>query len=123
MRETPNHIIPQTFQIAKRYIYLMTHDSTFANALDHQISHFGYSLRVINTIYELDNVITEHASLAYLVDMDSIDLDGLDVKFLDAIKNRGNSEIPLIFISETNNQAIRLKGIRAGGKAFFPSAW
>jgi len=51
--------------------------------------------------------------------MDTIEPALGKVKFEDAIKNLKLLETPLIFLADTNNQAVRLKAVRAGGKAFF----
>jgi len=99
MRASHNSTIPQTIQIAKRYLHLVTQDSGLAKTLEHQINHFGYSIRIVNGIHELENAITEQGSIAFL---------------------SSSFEIPLIFLSDANNQAVRLKAVRAGGKAFFP---
>jgi diguanylate cyclase (GGDEF)-like protein len=120
MRASNNSTIPQTIQIAKRYLHLVTQDSGLANTLEHQINHFGYSIRIVNGIHELENAITEHGSIAFLVDMDTIEPSLGEIKLADAIKSLRSFEIPLIFLSDLNNQAVRLKAVRAGGKAFFP---
>ena len=115
-------VIPttQTIRVAKRHVHLVTTDSELASSLNHQISHFGYTIQSVNDLKNLENSITEHASLAIMVDIPSIEPTLPNQDLIAAFKDLKNPSTPLIFLSDNNEQSVRLKAVRAGGIAFFP---
>jgi len=112
--------ITQTIRVAKRHVHLVTTDIELASSLNHQISHFGYTIQSVNDLKSLEKAIAENTSLAVVVDISSIEPLLPDQDLIAAFKNLRNPSTPLIFLSETNDQAVRLKSVRAGGIAFFP---
>lgn len=110
----------QTVQIARRCIYLVTRDSQLTDSLDHQISHFGYIIQAVDSFSTLERVTAEQAALAVLIDMDTIEPTLEGTHLIEAVRDLKIPSAPLIFLSDHNNQAVRLKAIRAGGIAFFP---
>ena len=111
---------PQTIRIVKRYVHLVTSDPELVSSLDHQISHFGYTVQAVSSLKNLDKAVAEHASMAILVDMTSLEEKLPNHDFIGAFQDLKNSGIPLIFIADGNDQSVRLKAVRAGGIAFFP---
>jgi diguanylate cyclase (GGDEF)-like protein len=101
-------------QPSDRLVYLVTRDNQFAAFISQQIIHFGYYVQHVRDIRSLANVTVEHPSVAILVDIPST---GEDI-FIE-IKEFKNISNPLVFISEADDQVVRLKSIRVGGTAFF----
>jgi diguanylate cyclase (GGDEF)-like protein len=91
-------------QPSDRLVYLVTRDNQFAAFISQQIIHFGYYVQHVRDIRSLANVTVEHPSVAILVDIPS---------------TGENISNPLVFISEADDQVVRLKSIRVGGTAFF----
>jgi diguanylate cyclase (GGDEF)-like protein len=109
-----------TIQIAKRYIHFLTKDEELSETLDHQISHFGYSIQTLRDLSSLEKLFLEQSPLAILVDMDTITEEAGMFKISDLLKQNNLKNIPIIFFSDSNTQAVRLQAVRAGGIAFFP---
>jgi diguanylate cyclase (GGDEF)-like protein len=110
----------QSIQIARRYIHLVTTDFNLADVLEHQISHFGYFIQAVKDFTVLEKMIIEQASLAILVDMDTISFSPKNPRLNDTLKQLNLLSIPLIFLSHANHQSVRLQAVRSGGIAFFP---
>jgi diguanylate cyclase (GGDEF)-like protein len=109
----------QTIQLSKRLVYLITKDGEFGEFMSHQLSHFGYLTKTVRDLQSLENVIAGHASIAILVDLTTIEILDSGQSVHDALFQLGHVNTPLFFISENNNQEIRLQAVRAGGVAFF----
>jgi diguanylate cyclase (GGDEF)-like protein len=102
-----------------RLVYLVTHDKPFANYLTEQLNHFGYSIQHVRDVLSLANIIADHHPVAILVDIPYIDHQILDETIFTQISNLNHSSQSILFISEQDNQAVRLKSIQTGGAAFF----
>jgi len=109
----------QTIRINRRQVYLVTSDEELGASLDHQISHFGYTIQTIKDFKNLEKTFAEHVSLAILVDLTSISDTDEVMEMIAEARRLSQNLPPLIFISDSNDQSIRLKAIRAGGKAFY----
>jgi diguanylate cyclase (GGDEF)-like protein len=109
----------QQVQPSERLVYLVTRDNEFASFISQQINHFGYHVQHVRDIKSLANVTVEHQSVGMLVDIPSSgkELNGKDIfAEIDEFQYISN---PLIFISESDDQFVRLKAIRVGGTAYF----
>jgi diguanylate cyclase (GGDEF)-like protein len=104
---------------AERLVYLITQDPRFAAYISQQITHFGYFIQHVRDIKSLASVIADHHSVAILVDLPPADDQNLEKNFFADICNLKLSPSALIFISEHDEQVIRMKCIQAGGSAFF----
>ena len=102
-----------------RLVYLVTTDHNYGAFLAQQIGHFGYFVQIVKDLKGLENAIVEHISTAILVDIPALEKEMTDNDLFEGIKVFRHSSIPLMFISEHDDQNTRLKAIRAGGKAFF----
>ena len=100
-------------------VYLVSSDQKFVSFVSQPINHFGYFVQHVRDFKSLPRAIADHHSVAILVDLSSLE-DGLNDKdiFTEISKIRRGSN-SLIFISDRDDQVVRLKSIRAGGTAFF----
>lgn len=107
-------------QPGERLVYLVTTDQSFGVFLAQQLGHFGYQLQIVKDGKSLDLALAEHHSAAILVDISTTQLVPWDIKIFNELDRAKHSEIPLMFISDVDDQWIRVKAIRAGGSAFLP---
>jgi diguanylate cyclase (GGDEF)-like protein len=102
-----------------RLVYLVSRDSQFAAYISQQITHFGYYIQHMRDVKSLANSVAEHHAVAILIDIPPDEDPNLE----NSIFTELNSIVPalrgLLFISEKDNQSVRLKSIQAGGTAFF----
>jgi diguanylate cyclase (GGDEF)-like protein len=106
-------------QPADRLVYLATNDSLFASHLTQQIIHFGYYVQHLRDINSLQNAFADQKSVAILVDIPSYDESRTGEDIFNEISALQQPHTNLIFVSDRDDQIVRLKSIRAGGAAFF----
>lgn len=111
--------INQKNQSKDRLVYLVTSDHQFGAFVAQQISHFGYFVQIVRDLTGLENAIAKHLSTAILVDMPALEMQMSHSDLLEGMKVFRQTSIPIMFISDRDDQATRLKAIRAGGTAFF----
>jgi diguanylate cyclase (GGDEF)-like protein len=109
----------QRNQPKDRLVYLVTSDHQFGAFLAQQISHFGYFVQIVRDLTSLENAIAKHLSTAILVDMPALEMEMSHSNLFEGMKVFRQTSIPIMFISDQDDQATRLKAIRAGGTAFF----
>ena len=104
-------------QSLKKLVYLVTEDKQFASFLSQQLRHFGFFIQEVRDYKSLENAIANHQAVAILIDLsfnkthskeEEIEIGGLK-----------NSTSPIIFLSDSDDQSVRLNSIRLGGEAFF----
>ncbi len=118
--ETPKASNPsQSAQPSERLVYLVTNDSQFAAHLSQQIVHFGYLVQHVRNIKNLPNIIADQSSIAILIDIPSNADEQPDPGFFDEIGAFQDTYSNFVFISDPDDQIVRLNAIRAGGAAFF----
>lgn len=119
MNQPKSHIPVHQVQSSDKLIYLVTRDQQLVSFVSQQTNHFGYFVQQVRELKSLENVIADHHAVAIIVDISSWE-SGLFEKdiFFETGELQASSS-PLIFISDNDDQAIRLKAIRAGGMAFF----
>ena len=109
----------QQFKPVDKLVYIVTSDNRYGAFLAHQISHFGYFVQIVNDLQGLQNAIAEHISIAVVVDVPSLDTQPFDEDLFIKLKDGWQSNIPLMFVSDQDDQKARLNAIRANGIAFF----
>lgn len=119
--ENPNPSTNQfrQFKSVDKLVYLVTGDDRFGVLLADQISHFGYFVKVVNNLPHLQNAIAEHVSVAILIDISSLNSTQVGVDIFEDLSTNWQGNIPLMFISDYNDQDLRLSSICANGVAFF----
>ena len=104
---------------ADKLVYLVTSDALSAGIFSQQISHFGYRVQVVQDLRSLENMLAEHVSVAVLVDIDALQNRSPEQDVFNTFNKWQKTSIPLMFLSNRDDQDIRLKCVRAGGIAFF----
>jgi diguanylate cyclase (GGDEF)-like protein len=97
----------------------VTRDHPFAAYVSEQITHFGYVIQHFRDLKSLANIIADPHSVAILIDIPFDDDQNLENTFFVEISDLHLASRGLIFISEHDDQIVRLKSIQAGGTAFF----
>ena len=110
---------PHKIQARDRLVYLVTNDQQFGAFLAQQIGHFGYFVQIVRDLKGLENAIAKHISTAILVDIPALEKEMTTTALFEGIKVFRQTTIPIMFISDQNDQLTRLKAIRAGGTGFF----
>jgi diguanylate cyclase (GGDEF)-like protein len=119
MENTPQFQRLHYAQPSEKLVYLVTKDPQLVTFLSQQIIHYGYYAQQVSDFMSLTNVMANHHAVAIMVDISrtSDDPKGKDI-FEDVI-NIQTASSPLIFISNYDDQVVRLKSIQAGGTSFF----
>jgi diguanylate cyclase (GGDEF)-like protein len=117
-----NQTIP--VRASDRLVYLVTRDHHFASYVSQQITHFDYMVQHVRDIKSLANAIADHHSVAILVDVSPDDAAwqagvAPGKSIFGEIGSLQLSSLALIFISDHDDQVVRLRSIQAGGTAFF----
>jgi diguanylate cyclase (GGDEF)-like protein len=108
----------QQVRDTERLVYLVIADPDYGKSMAQQISHFGYRTQIVQDLMKLDNVAAEHKAVAILVDLPSLEIESSESDIFEQIKEWQQTSIPFIFLSDREDQAVRLNTIRAGGVAF-----
>jgi diguanylate cyclase (GGDEF)-like protein len=104
---------------SEKLVYLLTDDAQLSIYISQQIIHFGYIVQHIRNFKSLSNIAADDNSIAIIIDL-SPQVDQPDNSdLLNAAGALQNKYRNIIFISDQDDQTIRLKSIRAGGAAFF----
>jgi len=119
MDSSPTHQTDLPVEHSDRLVYLVTKDHQFASFLAEQIIHFGYDIQPVRDFKSLANAIAKHHSVAILIDIPSKENGILSDEIFDEIAEFQKSLSPIIFVSEYDDQVVRLKSIQMGGIAFF----
>ncbi len=106
-------------QPADRLVYLFSSDYHFASYISQQITHFGYIIQHVRDIKSLSNVSTDPHLVAILVDIPAGEHQNIENNLFAEISKLQLPSRAIIFISEHDDQVVRLKSIQAGGTAFF----
>lgn len=109
----------QAVQPADRLVYLVTSDSDFAAYISQQIVHFGYTIQHVREIKGLANGITDPHSLAVLIDIPSHEHQPPDDTFFEEAGRLQIGARALVFVSDYDDQVVRMKSLQAGSTAFF----
>lgn len=112
-------ITPHPVHSVDRLVYLVTQDSHFSSFLSRQITHFGYYVQQVRDLSSLERLIADHNSVAILVDIPAEAGETGGGRFIEEFRPLQQISSRLIFTSDRDSQAIRLKSIQAGGTAFF----
>jgi diguanylate cyclase (GGDEF)-like protein len=106
-------------QPADKLVYLVTSDTEIGVYLSQQINHFGYYVQQVKDFMSLSNVPTDHHAVAIIVDINCYQSKDHGENIFDQVKKYQTLSSPLIFISDDDDQEVRLKSIQAGGSSFF----
>lgn len=106
-------------QPTDRLVYLVTNDSQFAAYISHQIIHFGYIVQHIRDLKSFPYVSTDQKPVAVIIDI-PFDPDGSTKQdFWTELSTLQQPPQTLIFTSDQDDQALRLRSIQFRGVAFF----
>jgi diguanylate cyclase (GGDEF)-like protein len=109
----------QQAQPFDRFVYLISRDSDFASYISQQITHFGYTIQHLRDIKSLNNGVSDHHCVAVLIDIPAGEEDSQGGNTFDQVSKLQLDSRALVFISDHDDQPVRLKSLRAGATAFF----
>lgn len=108
----------QSVHASESKIFLLTKDVSFASFLSQQIVHFGYIVQHVNDLQSLPTLPGNQKIAAVVVDIPIQPADD-GYAFLSRLEVLNHISQNLIFVSDKDDQIVRLKAIEAGGTAFF----
>lgn len=109
----------QTVLPSDRLVYLVTSDADFADYISQQIVHFGYTIQHVRDIRGLANGITDPHSLAVLIDIPCGENQPPDESIFEEAAQLQIGSRALVFVSDYDDQIVRMKSLQAGSTAFF----
>ena len=103
----------------EKLVYMITNNIQAGEDFARQIKHFGYNIQLVTNMKGLENILANYRPNTILVDIHTADLEPGEDSLFDEIRPLVQLSIPLIFLSDTSEQSLRLKAVRAGGVAFY----
>ncbi len=104
---------------ASKLIYLFEDDLIQAVDLVGQIENYGYRVKVFDTLELVEAVVRQREPAAILMGIDFPEGRMAGPKKVAALREGGDFEIPVIFLSTSDHFSLRLSAVRAGGQAYF----
>ena len=109
----------ESVEIAKKLVFLLERNKEDANDLSQQLGHFGYDVRLFNSLDKLDAALEETPPAVLLMDVQVTDQDMSEIDSIGKITRKLNDSQPSIVITGRNDFNIRLETVRAGVDAVF----
>ncbi len=103
----------------ERLVYMVTSDEHCAAHIAQQISHFGYFAQYVPFIKSIPNTHSDQNPVTVLIDVSSGSAQLYDDPTFADIRALHRYYPNIIFISDRDDQATRMRSIQAGGAAFF----
>lgn len=100
-------------------IVLVTVDADIEQDMAHQLEYFGYTVRLIPKLADLEPMLKETPPTALILDIDTADGISAGFETVTAMQNTRKIPLPIIFISAQDVLTTRLQAVRAGGSAYF----
>lgn len=98
-------------------IGMVTKDAEVEQNVSRQLGYFGYTVRMVPELADLEPVVQEAPPTAFILD---VDLSTISPVTLDRItRRRDRRKAPLIFLSSSGALPARLQAVRLGGSAYF----
>jgi diguanylate cyclase (GGDEF)-like protein len=104
---------------ADRLVYLVSDDFLFAEYFAQQIVHFGYFVQHVRDVKSLPGSLADQNSVAIIIDIRSTGDQPDHKDIFEEIAQFQQTFHNLIFMSDHDDQTVRLKSIRIGGIAMF----
>ena len=102
----------------EKFVYLVSQAEETDLSLANQIRHYGYQVRVVGGMKNLEEVIPNPKLVSIIIDVSKAGSE-VDWSIFPKVPHWQQASIPIIFISDIDNQPLRLKALHAGGIAFF----
>jgi diguanylate cyclase (GGDEF)-like protein len=105
--------------LVDKLVYLVTSAPLWGANLAQQINHFGYQVQIVDGFGKLENAVAQHKAIAVLVDIIATKDESAASEIFQKLENLPEKSIPIMFLSDYDDQIYRLNAIRSGGVAFF----
>ncbi len=132
LASNPDRTIPEMEVLPSRYltgrsgasragktILLVDDDHQFVLNLGMQISHFGYDVKTMTRLKDLEEMVQSTEPAAIIMDIIFTDESGTGCSAIEAVQAGREQPIPVLFVSARGDLATRLRAVRAGGSAYF----
>jgi diguanylate cyclase (GGDEF)-like protein len=105
--------------IDEKLVYLITQTGNSDLNLANQIKHYGYQVQIAVGFNKLEELTHNPILVCIIIDLTKTDLEDIDWNTFYNVSHGQHGSLPIIFISDTDNQTLRLRALQAGGIAFF----
>lgn len=103
---------------AQRMVYVCDDDAEVSQHLAHQLACFGYGVRAMTSIAELEAVMRSERPAALVMDVVFPEGQHAGPTAIANLLANEQLSLPTVFISAADDFASRLRAIRAGGRAY-----
>ena len=119
-QNTKSNALPNSFKDKRsdQLIYLIQENPDKSEDLCVQIGYFGYRLKIFESLAEANQYIAKEPPTAIILG-ENFEKEELSHLRKNSPAHTPDGEIPIIFISDSDEIHQRLKAVRAGGKAYF----
>jgi diguanylate cyclase (GGDEF)-like protein len=104
--------------VSQYSILLVEEDFELAKALEKQLLHFDYAVKVLHVPALINTAIAEMKPTVIVIDIDFLEGGLNDASAIKDYYADANDQIPLIFLSTLGDVHTRLAAVRAGAVAF-----
>ncbi len=112
--------LEQTRQpVENNNIFLLENDQHLAKYLAVQIGYFGYRVRLFSKLPELIKALETEYPSAIIMDIVFPQAGLAETQAINALQLSQINEIPILFVSSSDDILARLKAVRVGGRAYF----
>lgn len=108
----------QAIPTDQRLVYLVDALDEFSNEIIQQLEQFGFRVRHLTLLQDLESALQEQIPAILIVDTDFYPLQLAGSEEVSRLIRAGYAVPPTIFISDTNSFKSRLHAVRAEGQAF-----
>ncbi len=102
-----------------KLIYLVEGDAIQAFEMVVQIENYGYRVKVLPTLDLLNDSIKQRRPDTILIGIDFPEGQTAGPDKVNELRAKMEFDIPVVFLSSSDNFLFRLSAVRAGGKAYF----
>ena len=98
-----------------RHIFVVEDDPAFAEALDVQLSYFGYDVSLFNTLSDFRLAMQANPNVIVVIDINFPEDCWGGIHVMKEIQRRRKPPVPVIFLTSHNEFRARLAAVRVGG--------
>ena len=104
---------------ASKSIFVLGTDEEQFHAISSQIRFYGYRVDFFTQIHHFLQAVKDRSPEICIVDLSLLEKNNEGESEPQWVNDNGLSKFPIIYLSNSNSVDLRLKAIRAGGRAFF----
>ncbi len=100
-------------------VILVDDDEDFSNQLHAQLEGVGFNVVVLSDVAGLKDAIVKHNAAAVIMDVVFPENSNLGIETINELKESGDIDCPVVFLSFRDDIEARLSAVRAGADGYF----